>query len=342
MVNMDGELVFPPASVYRDTDPMRIFYSGPAAGSNHLSPTTKKTSVSEVADTSQYKPSGHGISSDVCNFPVASAVCDIEASPVYIYSPKDGSCFLTYDCTYFLNKFPTLLECYQTCKWRAAPQHVESSTTANATHGLRLPSYLEILQLRRTSALSLIPNLKIVMPSKPPTKDHRCLIPYRAPKRPFFHCRTRGWYFDNSTRQCVPSCKPAPFLTQLECIGVCRSVESCGFPVEGSLCLFEVFSVYAYDPITRNCFMTYDCSMFGNKFRTYKECRSTCVGGQYEALTQKIDYDSLLASSQQRFIGHPSQSQIQINGTRVGISSTAKCSGEEPRPPHKYRALKES
>uniref|UniRef100_A0A6G5A6Z0 Putative bovine pancreatic trypsin inhibitor n=1 Tax=Rhipicephalus microplus TaxID=6941 RepID=A0A6G5A6Z0_RHIMP len=151
--------------------------------------------------------------------------------------------------------------------------------------------------------------------------DHRCLIPYRAPKRPFLHCRTRGWYFDNSTRQCVPSCKPAPFLTQLECIGVCRSVESCGFPVEGSLCLFEVFSVYAYDPITRSCFMTYDCSMFGNKFRTYKECRRTCVGGQYEALTQKIDYDSLLASSQQRFIGHPgsSQSQIQRNGTRVGI-----------------------
>ncbi|XP_075727830.1 uncharacterized protein LOC119165386 isoform X2 [Rhipicephalus microplus] len=151
--------------------------------------------------------------------------------------------------------------------------------------------------------------------------DHRCLIPYRAPKRPFFHCRTRGWYFDNSTRQCVPSCKPAPFLTQLECIGVCRSVESCGFPVEGSLCLFEVFSVYAYDPITRNCFMTYDCSMFGNKFRSYKECRSTCVGGQYEALTQKVDYDALLASGQQRFIGPPgsSQSQIQRNGTMVGI-----------------------
>nr|XP_037273465.1 uncharacterized protein LOC119165388 [Rhipicephalus microplus] len=214
-------------------------------------------------------------SSDVCNFPVASAVCDIEASPVYIYSPKDRSCFLTYDCTYFLNKFPTLLECYQTCKWRAAPQHVESSTTANATHGRRLPSYLEILQLRRTSALSLIPNLRIVMPSKPPTKDFRCKV--KAVSTSFNYCLFKRWYYDENQRACLPTCsRKAPFVNKLACDGVCRTAEVCKFPMASFPCFKEVHPVFIYNSNDESCFKSFSCSYFGNKFPTLKECRQTC------------------------------------------------------------------
>ncbi|KAL1471982.1 hypothetical protein MTO96_039613, partial [Rhipicephalus appendiculatus] len=36
MGTLDGQQIFPSASVYRETDPMRIFYSGPTAGSNFV------------------------------------------------------------------------------------------------------------------------------------------------------------------------------------------------------------------------------------------------------------------------------------------------------------------
>ncbi|XP_049274228.1 apomucin-like [Rhipicephalus sanguineus] len=116
-------------------------------------------------------------------------------------------------------------------------------------------------------------------------------------------------------------------------MGACRSVEACGFPVESSLCLLKVFAVYAYDPIAKGCFMAYDCSLFGNKFPTARECQRTCEGGRFEALTQKIDYDSLLAAGQQRMVGPPGsfQSQTQIGGSGgVGLSQFPTGPGQLP------------
>ncbi|XP_049274226.1 uncharacterized protein LOC125759458 [Rhipicephalus sanguineus] len=143
--------------------------------------------------------------------------------------------------------------------------------------------------------------------------DYRCTVP---PRNASQKCQPRGWYFNQYTRLCVPSCGRGAFTTQFECMGACRSVEACGFPLESSLCLLNVFAVYVYDPIAKSCFMSYDCSLFGNKFPTARECQRTCEGGRFEALTQKIDYDSLLAAGQQRVIGAAgsSQSQTQIGG----------------------------
>uniref|UniRef100_L7LT82 Putative pentalaris n=1 Tax=Rhipicephalus pulchellus TaxID=72859 RepID=L7LT82_RHIPC len=143
--------------------------------------------------------------------------------------------------------------------------------------------------------------------------DARCTIP---PRNSSHKCHPQGWFFDKHTRLCVPSCGRGAFTTEFECMGACRSVEACGLPMESSLCLLNVFAVYAYDPIAKGCFMTYDCSLFGNKFPTARECRRTCEGGRFEAIAQKINYDSLLAAGQQRLIGAPglSQSQMQIGG----------------------------
>ncbi|XP_037525092.1 uncharacterized protein LOC119402070 isoform X1 [Rhipicephalus sanguineus] len=212
-------------------------------------------------------------SGDVCNFPVASAVCDLQAFPVYIYSPKDASCFLTYDCTYFLNKFPTLLECYQTCK--QPQQNVRSTKNENPSDGRRLPRYTEILQLQRSPASSRTPTLKIAIPPKPPTKDNKCKM--IAVPVSLNNCLFKRWYYDEYKRACLPTCsRDAPFINKLACDGVCRTAEVCKFPMASFPCFNEVHPVFIYNQNDQSCFKSFSCSYFGNKFPTLYECRQTC------------------------------------------------------------------
>ncbi|XP_054918245.1 uncharacterized protein [Dermacentor andersoni] len=71
---------------------------------------------------------------DVCGFPVASFPCFHEAHPVFIYNPNDKSCFKSYSCSYFGNKFPTLEECRRTCK-KCAANDQSRSRTASSSQG---------------------------------------------------------------------------------------------------------------------------------------------------------------------------------------------------------------
>ncbi|XP_037525094.1 uncharacterized protein LOC119402070 isoform X3 [Rhipicephalus sanguineus] len=157
-------------------------------------------------------------SGDVCNFPVASAVCDLQAFPVYIYSPKDASCFLTYDCTYFLNKFPTLLECYQTCK--QPQQNVRSTKNENPSDGRRLPRYTEILQLQRSPASSRTPTLKIAIPPKPPTKAEVCKFPMAS--FPCFNEVHPVFIYNQNDQSCFKSFSCSYFGNKFPTLYECR------------------------------------------------------------------------------------------------------------------------
>lgn len=61
---------------------------------------------------------------EVCKFPMASFPCFHEVHPVFIYNPNEKSCFKSYSCSFFGNKFPTLDECRLACKKCAAKQQV--------------------------------------------------------------------------------------------------------------------------------------------------------------------------------------------------------------------------
>uniref|UniRef100_L7LSF9 Putative trilaris n=1 Tax=Rhipicephalus pulchellus TaxID=72859 RepID=L7LSF9_RHIPC len=220
-------------------------------------------------------------SGDVCHFPVASSMCDLQAVPVYIYSPKDASCFLTYDCTYLLNKFPTLQECYRTCK--RLPQDNGSTKVHNAAQGPRLPSYYEILTLHRTPASSWTPTLQITIPPKPPNKHNKCRM--NVVPTTLNNCLFKRWYFDEYRRACLPTCsRHAPFINKLACDGMCRTGEVCNFPMASFPCLQEVHPVFIYNPNDQSCFKSLSCSYFGNKFPTLDECRQTCKKCAKESL----------------------------------------------------------
>ncbi|XP_072140773.1 uncharacterized protein [Dermacentor andersoni] len=163
------------------------------------------------------------------------------------------------------------------------------------------------------SALTLLFLVGICESSNLLPYDMRCDI---VQSKTSTNCTTRGWYFDASTRQCFPSCMTAPFSSQLECQGVCRSGEACHFQVESDLCLLNVFPVYVFDMISRNCFMTYDCSFFGNKFPTSQECEHTC--GRRDLQTTKGMVVPILHAGQQNPIGQATaQSQMNLGGGNI-------------------------
>uniref|UniRef100_A0A131YQ50 Pancreatic trypsin inhibitor n=1 Tax=Rhipicephalus appendiculatus TaxID=34631 RepID=A0A131YQ50_RHIAP len=110
-------------------------------------------------------------SAEVCQFPTASFPCFKEVHPVFIYNPNDQSCFKSFSCSYFGNKFPTLNECRQTCK---KCTHTESlgCSTANTsqrndhTHNLGLSHANPTLALYPGSpnSVGLIQHKQAAMP----------------------------------------------------------------------------------------------------------------------------------------------------------------------------------
>uniref|UniRef100_A0A224YBY3 Pancreatic trypsin inhibitor n=1 Tax=Rhipicephalus zambeziensis TaxID=60191 RepID=A0A224YBY3_9ACAR len=88
---------------------------------------------------------------------------------------------------------------------------------------------------------------------------------------------------------------------------------ACGAPLQTAFCFFEVYAMYAYDPFSGTCFMIYDCSLHGNKFRTLKACRQACA--------PRVKYPRLSPSDQQKMLNltRPSQStgQSAMTGTQI-------------------------
>ncbi|XP_065295382.2 uncharacterized protein [Dermacentor albipictus] len=208
-------------------------------------------------------------SGDACEFPVASALCYNHVFPVYVYSPREESCFLTYDCTYFLNKFPTLGECLRTCVQR-------NTQSTNAATNIQPP-----LPLGQQNSVSSMPPTKSKMNARQklpmvhlPT-DMRCRM--HVADTSLNKCRHIRWYYNEIKRVCKPTCsEEAPFLNKMACDGVCRTVDVCGFPVASFPCFHKVHPVFIYNPNDKSCFKSYSCSFFGNKFPTLEECRQTC------------------------------------------------------------------
>ncbi|XP_049274444.1 uncharacterized protein LOC119402063 isoform X2 [Rhipicephalus sanguineus] len=129
-----------------------------------------------------------------------------------------------------------------------------------------------------------LPSVKVSKP-KPLPIDPECLI--TAPPAGKRRCRRR-WYYNKNTKTCLPSCsKNAPFSNNIACDGVCRTLEACDFPKASLFCFFrKAYPVYIYDRNSKQCYQGYDCSNFGNKFPTLKECQSTCR--LYEEKQQKM------------------------------------------------------
>ncbi|XP_054918244.1 uncharacterized protein [Dermacentor andersoni] len=254
-------------------------------------------------------------SGDVCDFPVASALCFNHVFPVYVYSPKEERCFLTYDCTYFLNKFPTLGECLRTCGQRK--QDIKTPEVRNA-QGTGQPSYFDILQGEQDPTASMIPILKIQIRHAPPTRDMRCRM--HVADTLLNKCHHRRWYYNEIQRVCQPTCsEEAPFLNKMVCDGVCRTVDVCGFPVASFPCFHEAHPVFIYNPNDKSCFKSYSCSYFGNKFPTLEECRRTC-----KKCAANDQSRSRTASSSQgngQILSFASSAGNQITPSSAGLST---------------------
>ncbi|XP_037525587.1 uncharacterized protein LOC119402508 [Rhipicephalus sanguineus] len=153
------------------------------------------------------------------------------------------------------------------------------------------------------------PELKLptiyVSKLRPPPIDKDCKVTLSyVPAR---RCRRPRWYYDSEKKACRPSCtKEAPFYNKIACDGVCRTLEACDFPMASIPCFFrKVHVVYIYNQWKKKCMKGYDCSYFGNKFPTLRECQQTCK--LYEAL---------------RHVKNTTQSSSQVSTKREKIIST--------------------
>ncbi|XP_075532163.1 uncharacterized protein LOC142564865 isoform X5 [Dermacentor variabilis] len=312
--------------------------------------------------TSKIECQGICRSGDVCDFPVASALCFNHVFPVYVYSPKEESCFLTYDCTYFLNKFPTLGECLRTCVQRntqstnpatniqpplllgkrnsvssmpptkskmntrkklpmtqfpTGKQDIKTPGVSNA-QGTGQPSYFDILLGQQDPTAPMLPILKIQIRHTPSTRDMRCRM--HVADTSLNKCHHKRWYYNEIKRVCQRTCsEEAPFLNKMDCDGVCRTVDVCGFPVASFPCFREVHPVFIYNPNDESCFKSYGCSYFGNKFPTLEECRRTC-----KKCAANDQSGSLTASSSQgngQILSFASSAGNQIPPSSSGLST---------------------
>ncbi|KAL1477294.1 hypothetical protein MTO96_035847 [Rhipicephalus appendiculatus] len=143
-----------------------------------------------------------------------------------------------------------------------------------------------------------LPTIK-VSKLKPPPIDQDCKV--TLPNEPTRGCHRRRWYYDT-------------------CDGVCRSLEACDFPMASIPCFFrKVHVVYIYNQWKKKCMKRYDCSYFGNKFPTLRECQHTCK--IYEALrhvTNTTESSSQVSTKREKIISTMAQQQ---NVSQSAISS---------------------
>ncbi|XP_070383180.1 mucin-19-like isoform X13 [Dermacentor albipictus] len=164
--------------------------------------------------------------------------------------------------------------------------------------------------------------------------DHRCKNAYGWPSG---NCTTERWYYNRRTRECRPSCDPAaPFLAKIDCDGICRSAEACDFPMASIFCVRPRHVIYIYNPNKRRCFQAHDCSYYGNKFPTLRECRRTCIKGSTQtplpSSTGSISQSSGQVSTSDSRRGQQSALSPSASSTGAGLLANAQATGSAQKP----------
>uniref|UniRef100_A0A224YB26 Pancreatic trypsin inhibitor n=1 Tax=Rhipicephalus zambeziensis TaxID=60191 RepID=A0A224YB26_9ACAR len=124
-------------------------------------------------------------------------------------------------------------------------------------------------------------------------EDNRCLTSSLV--MPAGYCWKSYWQYNPFYKRCVSTCNPlAPFSTKRECDYSCRTIAVCKAPRPISKCEFGSYPVYYYDPRTRNCVRTSQCTYYGNNFPTLRDCQETCM--RQEPSGPNVDPCSMLPS----------------------------------------------
>uniref|UniRef100_A0A6M2D7N6 Putative kunitz-bpti protein n=1 Tax=Rhipicephalus microplus TaxID=6941 RepID=A0A6M2D7N6_RHIMP len=180
-------------------------------------------------------------------------------------------------------------------------------------------------------------NLRSVKVTKPKLSPYDKKCRFTVPKTVTKGCARPRWYYDGKTRRCHQICsKKAPFSNKIACDGVCRSLEACDFPMASLFCFFRpAHEVYIYNQYSKRCFKSYDCSTFGNKFPTLKECETTC---QLYELQQRVNApaknttEETINENTSTSITIPQQSASQSSHLNETGSSSSQSATELPKP----------